>query len=252
MKANKNKLLNLILPVFSVACLVIVWAVASFTIDNEYILPSVSQTAKEFAMLFCQTEFYLALTSTLLRSLIAFIVAFILGGLCAILAFKMPLFLKVTQPIIAIIRALPTIAVVLLLLFWTNSKIAPIIVTTLVVLPTIYTQIINALFGLDKTVAEAGRVDGADEKQVFLNIELPQILPTVYDTIGSGFSLNFKLMVAAEVIAQTANSLGFMLNISKVYFEIAKMLALVCVSVILGVIIEIILARLSRKADGWR
>ena len=208
MKANKNKLLNLILPVFSVACLVIVWAVASLAVNNEYILPSVIQTAKEFAMLFCQAEFYLALTSTLVRSFLAFVFAFVLGGVCAILAFKMPCFLKVIQPVIAIIRALPTIAIVLLLLFWTNSKIAPIVVTTLVVLPTVYTQIINALFGLDKTVAEAGRVDGADEKQVFLNVELPQIMPTVYDTIGSGFSLNFKLMVAAEVIAQTANSLA--------------------------------------------
>ena len=149
-------------------------------------------------------------------------------------------------------RALPTIAVVLLLLFWTNSKIAPIIVTMLVVLPTTYTHIESAFFALDKTVLEAGRVDGANEKNVFLKIELPQILPSIYSAVGSGISLNFKLMVAAEVISQTANSLGYMLNTSKVYFEIANMLAIVCFAVIFGLIVEIVFSRLSKKSSAWK
>lgn len=248
MKRNRERILNLILPAISIFAVIIIWAVASSIIDSEYILPSISKTMQEFFALFVSAKFYAAFFSTLLRSLIAFIISFFLAFILAVLSVKLNNAKRVIFPIISILRALPTIAVVLLLLFWTNSLVAPIIVTLLVVLPTSYTHIESAFFALDKTVEEAGRVDGADEKGVFYYIQLPQVLPAIYSGIGSGISLNFKLMVAAEVISQTAYSIGYMLNTSKVYFEIAEMLAIVLVAVIFGMIIETIFNKLSKKA----
>lgn len=252
MKGKSEKILNLILPTVTVLAIILIWAVSAKTIDSEYILPSVSNTAQEFFALLKSAEFYRSFAFTLLRSLISFVFSFSLAFIFAILSVKVKYFKKIIMPLISIMRALPTIAVVLLLLFWTNSKIAPIIVTMLVVLPTTYTHIESAFFALDKTVLEAGRVDGANEKNVFLKIELPQILPSIYSAVGSGISLNFKLMVAAEVISQTANSLGYMLNTSKVYFEIANMLAIVCFAVIFGLIVEIVFSRLSKKSSAWK
>ena len=88
--------------------------------------------------------------------------------------------------------------------------------------------------------------------RVTVSVELPQMLPAIYTAIGSGISLNFKLMVAAEVIAQTAYSIGYMLNTAKVYFEIAQMLALVCFAVIFGIIVEAIFNMLSKKSASWK
>ena len=252
MKGEQNKILNLILPVISVLVIILAWWIASASINNNFILPSVKETMEEFFALFLDKQFYLAFFLTFLRSFIAFIVSFALAFLLAILSNKIVCVKKAIAPIISITRALPTIAIVLLLLLWTNSSIAPVIVTMLVVFPTIYTHLYSAFCSLDKTVEEAGRVDGANEFQVFKNIELSQALPTIYSAIGSGISLNFKLMVAAEVISQTANSIGYMLNTSKVYFETAQMLAIVCSSVILGVIIEAVFNVLSKKAGEWR
>ena len=247
-----DKALNLILPTITFLCLLVIWGVASLVIKDEYILPSISQTFSRLLALAKDGNFYRALFSTLFRSLIGFVVSFVLASVFATLTIKIKYAERIISPIIRVIRALPTIAVVLLLLFWTNSKIAPIVVTVLVVLPTTYTHLTSAFFGLDKMVSEAGRVDGANEYKVLINIEIPQMLPSIYNAIGSGISLNFKLMVAAEVISQTANSLGFLLNTSKVYFEIATMLAIVLVAVTLGVIVEWIFNRLSAKASDWK
>lgn len=252
MKSKVEKILNLILPIVTVLAIILIWAVSAKTIDSEYILPSVSKTAEEFFTLLKSAEFYRSFAFTLLRSLIAFIISFVLAFTFAFLSVKVKYAKKIIMPVISIMRALPTIAIVLLLLFWTNSKIAPVIVTMLVVLPTLYTHVDSAFLSLDKTVIEAGRVDGANENNVFFKIELPQMLPSVYSAIGSGISLNFKLMVAAEVIAQTANSIGYMLNTSKVYFEIANMLALVCFTVIFGVIVEMVFSYLSKKSSSWK
>jgi NitT/TauT family transport system permease protein len=249
---QKDRLLNYVLPIMTVIGILAIWGVSSLVIDNEYILPSISQTIKEVALLFGEVSFYRALFSTLFRSLIAFIISFALAGILVILSIKTKYIEKVISPIIRVMRALPTIAVVLLLLFWTNSKVAPVIVTLLVVLPTTYTHLKDAFWGLDKTVSEAGRVDGAGEFAVLTRIEIPQIMASIYSAIGSGISLNFKLMVAAEVLSQTANSIGFMLNTYKVYFEISKMLAIVVVTVIFGVIIERVFDKLSKKANSWK
>jgi NitT/TauT family transport system permease protein len=220
----------------------------ALSVGSEYVLPSIRQTFSALLTLFSQQSFYVSLLFTLLRTLVAFIISFALAFLLATLVTVKKGAEGFISPVMGIIRALPTIAVVLLLLFWTNSNVAPIVVTMLVVLPTSYTQIKNALMSVDKTTIEAGYVDGANKKQAFMEIRLPQAMPSVYDAMGGGFALNLKLMVAAEVLASTANSLGYLLNTSKVYFEIATMIALVVVSVIIGCIVEGVFNKLSKKA----
>ena len=156
------------------------------------------------------------------------------------------------SPIISFFRALPTIAVVLLLLMWTNSFIAPIVVTSLVVLPTVYSSLKEAFFSVDKDLIRVLKLYGVDKKTLLKKVYFPSVLPSVLSTVGGGFSLNLKLMVAAEVIAGTANSLGSMLNSSKVNFATAKMIALVVITVVIGIIIEAIFNSVSKFSIIFR
>lgn len=251
MKKNNNAL-NLILPVLLLIIAFTLWGIASASIGNEYILPSVKQTFNELIKLFYLKEFYISLLYTLLRSLIAFILSFSIGFALALLRSRIEFISKLIDPIISFLRALPTIAVVLLLIFWTNSRVAPIIVTMLVVLPTAYTNLFAGFSSVNKNAVDAGKVDGANNLQLFAFVEFPQIAPVFYKAVGSGFSLNFKLMVAAEVLAQTADCLGYMLNTAKVYFEVAQMMALVLVAVVIGASIEFLFNKLAEKVGAWR
>ena len=247
-----SRLLNFLLPIIALLSVLLVWVVASAVVDSEYILPSVGQTVSALFSVLGRGEFYLAFLFTLLRSMIAFIISFTLAFVLSFFCVRNTIVRKVVEPIISVIRALPTIAVILLLLFWTNSKVAPVVVTLLVVLPTSYTHLISAFESIDKTAVEASLVDGADQKQSFTFVEFPQIAPAFFKAIGGGVSLNFKLMGAAEVLAQTANSIGYMLNASKVYFEIPTLMALVLVAVVFGVVVEFIFNKISFKLGEWK
>lgn len=249
---KSDKLLNLILPIITIGCLLVVWTVASLSVGSEYILPDPIKTLNELVLLFGQVNFYVAFLLTLLRSVIAFILSFIIASVCAFLSHKSKNSERVILTVVSILRALPTLAIVLLLLFWTNNQVAPIVVTMLVVLPTIYTHVKSAFETVDKTSVEASMVDGADKKQSFLKVELPQIAPAIYSAIGSGLSLNFKLMVAAEVLSATVKSLGNLLNIANYNGQIAKMLAMVIVAVLFGIIVEFVFNKISKKAGEWR
>ena len=249
-----DKILNLILPILTVGCILLVWTVASLSVNNEYVLPSVVQTLNELFLLLGQAKFYIAFLFTLLRSVIAFLISFILASVLSFLAHKSKKAERVAFTITSILRALPTVAIVLPLLFLTrsNTQVTPVVVTMLVVMPTTYTHLKSALDSVDKSAVEASMVDGASKIQSFIKVELPQIAPAVYSAVGSGLSLNFKLMVAAEVLSATVKSLGNLLNVASFNGQIASMIAMVIVAVLFGLIIEAVFIKISKKVSDWR
>ena len=248
---NLNKIFNLILPIFTVGVLLMVWSLVALVQDNEFVVPSIEKTMQEFATLLGEKNFYIALLATLRRSVIAFLLSFLISFILAYFASKKSWAEKVILTTMSITRTFPTIAIAWLILFWTNREIAPIVITMLVVLPTSYTQIKGALDGVNKNTLEAGKVDGAGWINVFIKIELPQIAPQVYSVIGSGLALNFKLMVAAEVLSTTLKSLGNMINLATP-FNVARVLSLSIVVIVLGLIVEFVFNKLSKMAGTWQ
>ncbi len=235
---TRDKILNFALPLFTVAVIIGLWATTAKAVDSEYILPNIGETLSALKKLFKSAEFYRAFFGTLLRSVIAFAISYLLAFCTALLSYKSEKARRALKPVIVIVRALPTIAVVLLLVVWTNSRIAPVIVTFLVVFPTLYNNLYAALSGIDKKLDEMCTVFGVNNKKRLKKVVFPQIAPEFITSAGAGLTLNLKLMVAAEVLSQTARSMGYLLNTSKVYFEISTMLALVLITVVAGLIIE--------------
>ncbi|MBO4251389.1 MAG: ABC transporter permease subunit [Clostridia bacterium] len=245
---TRDKVLNIALPLASVAVIFGLWALAARAVNSEYVLPTVGDTFSALFGLFKSADFYRAFFGTLFRSVIAFAISYALAFLFALSAYKSEKAKRALKPIIIIIRALPTIAVVLLLVLWTSSKVAPIIVTFLVVFPTLYNNLYAALSGIDKDLNEMCKVFGVSGKKRLKKVVFPQIAPEFISAAGAGLTLNLKLMVAAEVLSQTARSMGYLLNTSKIYFEISAMLALVLVTVVTGLMIEWAFAFMAKKA----
>lgn len=245
---TQEKILNYALPLITVAVIVILWAAAARAVDSEYILPTVGETFSALKELFLSADFYRAFLGTLIRSVIAFGISYALAFLTAFLSYKSERAKRALKPLIIVIRALPTIAVVLLLVVWTDSRVAPVIVTFLVVFPTLYTNLYAALSGIDNELNEMCKVFGVSNGKRLKKVVFPQIAPEFIAAAGAGLTLNLKLMVAAEVLSQTARSMGYLLNISKVYFEISTMLALVLVAVATGLIIELIFSFVEKRA----
>lgn len=246
---KREKILNLIVPLISVLCVVALWIVLALVVNNAYLMPGFFTTLKEFFRLFTAPEFYDAFFSTVLRSLISFVFALSLALVLSFLTFENKIAKSAVAPIISIIRVLPTIAVVLLLLVWTDSFIAPIVVTFLVVFPTIYLNIESAINSIDYDQVECSKTFGADDKYIFRKVVFPQILPNFFSAVGAGLSLNVKLMVAAEALALTVNSMGNLLQLAKLYDQMVTMMALVLVTIILGLIIEGVFSYIGKRVS---
>lgn len=248
----KDKWLKILTPILTTVLLLILWQVSSMTINNEYVFPSFFETVIETFKTFTFGEFYTALFSTLLRSFIGGLSSFLIALILALTVRQYEKIKGVIDTVVSLIRGLPTIGIILILTVWTDTNVAPVIVTMLVVLPISYTGLNNSINSIDKKEIEMCYVFGVERKDIVLRVVLPQIAPDFLSIMGSGLSLNLKLMVAAEVLALTPNSIGNYMQLAKIYDKISTLFALLFITVIIGVLIDFIFNILSKKVGKWK
>ena len=240
-KTVKKILITALYPLLLVGFIATVWYIASYVAGNEFILPTPKTTVNRFFEILSDGEFYLALASTLGRSFLAFLISLVGGLILAVMSVIFPVLKNFLSPLVSVLRALPTMAVVLLLVIWTGATAAPIYVTIMVILPTLYSGLYDAIVGVDEQLVEACKVGGGGKKAIVTKIYLPLALPSASRSISGALSLSIKLTVAAEVLALTAGSIGTMMQMSRIYFETADLMALTVVTVIVSVALEKVL-----------
>lgn len=251
---NKKKvyqILNYALPVVTLVAIVVIYAIVSKVVDVELIAPSVGATLKEFIALFGQGNFYKAVGGTLLRALIAYVLSFALALILAILTkFCAPL-RRAFSPIVALVRVLPTMSLLLLALIWFKSFQATVLVAFCIIFPMLYTGFCDAIEGVDKDLIEMARVYGVDKRRLVTKLYIPQALPSVFTSIKSSIGLNLKLIISAEVLAQTADSMGLYMQLAKLNLDTAVLLAWTIVAIVIGGIIEGVVSLIAKKAVKW-
>ena len=223
---------------FSFLILAAVWILSAAIIGNGYLLPNFFQTVGKTLELFQMISFWKAFFSTLSRAIIAFVVSFVLAVGLSILSYTVGGFEKIFTPIVAFFRSLPTMAVLLMILLWTNANKAPIVVACFVLFPMLYSSIFAALSGVDKDLIEMSRVYKVPQKRMIAALYIPSVLPTVSRESSTALSFSLKLIVSAEVMSNTFQSLGGQMQTANLYAQTPTLFALVLVVFLTGYALE--------------
>lgn len=228
---------NIVQTALALAFLLLCYFVAYWAAGNELLVPALSDVWKETGKLFTQTAFWVALGKTLLRTLTAFCISFLLALIFALAAYLLPAFGQFFTPVVSAFRSLPTLAVLLILLVWWGAGDAPVAVAFLSLFPMLYAGILAALSGVDKGLVEMSRVYAVPlHKQIF-QLFLPSAAPYVLREAGAALSFSLKLVVSAEVLANTFPSVGGLMQEARLY-AIPQLFALVGVAFAVGLILE--------------
>ncbi len=245
-------ILNYALPIATLLAIVAIYAIISKAVGIEMLVPSVSNVVKDFFSLFAQSEFYKAVGGTLGRAIAAYLLSFVFAIIFAYLTKACKPLKKAFSPIVALVRVMPTMSIILLAVIWFNSYQSVILVSFCVIFPMLYTGFCDALDSVDKDLIEMAELYGVDRKNKILQLYLPQILPGAFTAVKSSVGLNLKLVIAAEVLAQTAQSVGIFMQQSKINLDTANLLAWTVVAIILGSVFEWLVAFAEKKAVKWK
>lgn len=221
----------------------------SLAVRAELILPGPDNVLKALLTLLKSPVFYKAFAFTFLRVLLSFLISVVLGTLlgllCALSSFAHDFF----EFPLAIIRATPVVAFILIALFWFKSGTVPIFVGVLMTLPIMTTAVANGLSKSEQKLLSMAQTFGLTKKQIFRYIKLPSLVPFFMNGMVSTFGLTWKVVAAGEVLSLPKYAAGTLLQRGQVHLETSSVIAVTIVLVTVSFIIERLFSLAVRKYE---
>ncbi len=235
---TKQRIFNLLMPILSLCTIVILWAVTAKAVGLEILVPSISSTFKGLGKLLGSADFYVAVGWTLGRSLLAFCIAFTCGMLLAIVASLSPYIKRFLSPIVVLLRVIPTMSIILLAIIWLTSAQTPILVAFVIIFPLIYGGYLSAIESVDSGLVEMAKIYKVPLSKRIFSLYIPMTAMSLMNVVQSTIGLTLKLVIAAEVLAQTKQSIGLNMQLANLYLETPTLIAWTIVAIVLGGILE--------------
>ena len=185
-----------------------------------------------------KSEFYVITAASLWNVLSGILFATLLGIFLAILTHRIAILRDLVTPLMTVIKATPVASFIVLLLIWIGSDKVPSIITFLIVLPVIWTNIDEGLGQQDPKLCEVAKVFGFSAVKKLRLLTIPSVRPYFLSACRSSFGLAWKAGVAAEIIAMPRETVGTMIGQAKLYLNTEEMFAWTLTVIILSLLLE--------------
>ncbi len=242
----KKTAIHLLCSFGAVVALVAVWTAVAKSMNSEMVAPDPLSVGREFLSVLKNPSFFPSFGGTMKRVVVAFFLSFGCAVLFAIPADRFPYFKSAFSPLVVLMRATPTMSVILLCLIWLKAAKSPVAVTFLVAFPMLYSAVLGVLEKRDRSLDEMARVYGVGKGKVFAGMIFPSVFSALFPQLCTTFSFCIKLTVAGESLAATKLSLGREMYVASVNFETARLLAYTLVAVVAAFLAELIFKAVYR------
>ncbi len=243
---------NILFSTLSLVFVWLLWLIVYAILRNDYILPSFWETMRSTGSILGEAEFWQAFFRTLGRVFVAFLISMVLGAGLALLSGLHPFVRSFFSPIVSILRTVPTMAIILMLLFWTNPRVAPVIVSLLVLMPAFYAATLSAIDEVKERYGGFARAFGVNAGRKIMKMYLPLAGPAVLSQAGAIFSMGLKITISGEVLCNTFQSIGGLMQEAKMFLEMPMLMALTLISILMGFLFEGLGVLFYRLSVRWR
>lgn len=225
-----------------------VWQLVSMKIGNHILAASPIQTGKALAGLLVSAEVWKAVGSSFAKIALGFFLGVTIGILLAVLAALFRAVRYAVTPILRLVKAVPVASFIILALLWVSSKYLSVLISFLMVLPVIYTNVFQGIVSTDQELREMAAVFRLGPGKRLRYIYLPAVLPYFVSACSVGLGFCFKSGIAAEIIGLPDNSIGEKLYEAKLYLMTPEMFAWTAMIVFISVCFERAVMFLIRMA----
>jgi NitT/TauT family transport system permease protein len=232
-----------------------VWQVATVAVHQDLLLVSPGAVLVRLTELVVTGDFWSTVWYSFARIVAGFLLAAAVGVLGAALAAASRIVDALATPLIAAIRSTPVVSFIILVLMWADSSRLATIISFTMVVPVIYTNVLDGIRHRDRTLLEVSTVFGVPLLRRLPAIDVPAVLPFFIAACKIGIGLAWKSGIAAEVIGLPRGSIGERLYQAKIFLSTADLFAWTVVIIALSFAFErLVLAALARMqarlADG--
>lgn len=215
-----------------------VWWIASIAIGEDLFLPSPWSVFSTLLSLLVLPLFWYSAAFTLLRILSGFVIALVLALLFASIASQNGLFRIVIDPVVRIIRATPVASIVILALVWVSSENLSALISSMMVFPIVYTNVLKGIDETDRDLLEMAGSYHAGKLKCIRYIYVPSVLPYFLSSLSIALGLAWKSGIAAEVIGLPSGSIGERVYEAKIYLSTPDLFAWTVTVIVMAFLFE--------------
>jgi NitT/TauT family transport system permease protein len=245
-----NEKLESAMPWLFVAGLLLVWQLAcvGFSIPN-FILPRPSVVAQAFV-----TQFNPIMENswdTLVRTIVGFVLAVVLGALLGIAIGSSRLVYRGLYPVLIGFNSVPKVAVVPVFVIWFGTGTVPAILTAFLV--SFFPIAVNVATGLatvEPELLDVLRSLGARKRQILIKVGLPRSLPYFFASLKIAITLAFVGTIISETVA-SSSGIGYLMMAATANFDTPLVFAGLFVIAALGIIMYAIFAVVEQRMTFW-
>lgn len=222
----------------AVATAVVLWQLAAVYIGEEVLLVSPLKVVSRLCELVFTQEFWSAVLFSFKRITLGFVLAVLCGCALAVTSYRYRIVEVFLWPYMAVIKAIPVASFIILCLIWLTSSSLPVFISFLIVLPVIYTNMLQGFKSTSKEMHQMADIFRLSFTKRLVYIYLPKLKPYILSALSVSLGLAWKSGVAAEIIGIPDGSMGEMLYQAKLYLATSDLFAWTVVIVLISIAFE--------------
>lgn len=240
----KKKLITALCVLFWLA----LWQVGAMLLRQEILLVSPIQAVCRLAELVPTADFLRSVGFSTGRIMAGFGLGLVSGTMLALLAGKVRFVKTLLSPLVSAVKAVPVASITVLALIWVSSRNLSVLVSFLISLPIVYSNMLEGIESLDPKLREMAEVFHVPALRRAAGVYLSQLLPYFRAAVRLAVGLSWKSGAAAEIIGIPSGSIGEKLYEAKIYLETADLFAWTIAVILLSWLSEKLLLLLVNAA----
>ena len=162
-----------------------IWQFASMYLKQEILLASPVSVVRKLFELSFTGNFWQSVGFSFVRIVTGFLLAMFLGIFLAVLAYWSKTVEILIAPVIAVVKSTPVASFIILCLIWIPSRNLSVFISFLMVLPVIYTNILEGIRQTDSKILEMAKVfqvnPGRKIRYIYLQGQVQKYLSVVHN-----------------------------------------------------------------------
>lgn len=239
--------LMLLLGATGMAAFLALWTLVSHRLNSPVLLPPPIEVLKTYGELIADGSLAGDVKASLVRVFAGFMIAASLAVPLALLLAYSRILRGLVMPLIAFVRPIPPIAWIPLAILWMGLGDPPSYFITAIA--AFFPIFLNSFVGgssLHEEHINAARSLGAKPAALLATVMLPSALPMIATGLRIGLGQAWMAVVTAELIA-AQSGLGYMIQISRLGLETARVLVGMTVIGLLGALMIGALGMIERR-----
>lgn len=224
--------------VASIVIVLLAWQAVAMVIAQPLLISSPLQVIQRLGTIWMEDGFWASVLYSFSRITLGFLLSFVFGIALAVLAGKVRTVEVLLWPIILAVKTVPIVAIILICLIWMTSDQLTTFIVVLMILPIIYTNMLNAIKSTDQNMLQMADSFHLPFSKRLLFIYLPQIKPFLISACSVSLGTSWKAGIAAEVLSIPDGSIGEMMHDAKVYFLTTDLLTWTLLVVLISLAFE--------------